>query len=339
MVTEGPLQSRGFVARDHTLFEEAYKMYKYAIAVFALLSSSALTPAWAGGHGCFGGGRLSVAGYGCWGGGVAFGFGCQGSGWYTAGMPVSYGCWGSGLPVSYGCWGGASFDSGWYPVGMPAGCGCYGGGLPVSYGWSGSCYGDIPAGYYSGEAGSYLPYDESDGISYATPVLQAGTVVPGGGTSGRPEPLHKPGPAGDPETRGTNRLVQERDRRAPEAGRGAAPTNRPPPADTSPGERIGAPEELANTPAPATIVVRVPADAALSINGVATRSTAATRTFVSPSLQPGKEFHYTLKAEAVRDGQKVAATQRIAVRAGERKEVVLKFGPAGGAGRDVGWSR
>ena len=279
-------------------------MYKYAIAVFALLSSSALTPAQAGGHGCFGGRLLSAAGYGCC-GGVSFGFGCQGSGWYAAGLPVSYGCWGSGLPAGYG--------------------------------WSSSCYGGAPAGYYSGEAGRYLPYD--DGISYDTAIPRAGTVVPGAGPSSRPEPLYRPGPAGGPETRGTDRLVQERDRRAPEAGRGAAPANPAPTADTPPAERIGAPEELANSPAPATIVVRVPADAALSINGVATRSTAPTRTFVSPSLQPGKEFHYTLKAEAVRDGQKVAATRRVAVRAGERKEVVLEFGPAGAAGRDVGWSR
>jgi uncharacterized protein (TIGR03000 family) len=316
------------------LVEEEYKMYKYAIAAFALLSSSALTPAQAGGHGCFGGGRLWVTGYGC-GGGVSFGFGCQGSGWYAAGLPVSYGCWGSGLPVSYGCWGGVSFDSGWYPVGMPAGYGCWGSGLPVSYGWSGSCYGGTPAEYYSG----YLPYDGGEEISYATPVPQTGTAIQGGGTSGRPEPVRSPRPAGGPETRGAERLVQERDRRAPDAGRGAAPTNRAPPAETPPAEQIGAPEELANTPAPATLVVRVPADAALSINGVATRSAAATRTFVSPSLQPGKEFHYTLKAEAVRDGQKVAATRRVAVRAGERKEVVLEFGPAGAAGRDVGWSR
>jgi uncharacterized protein (TIGR03000 family) len=314
-------------------------MYKYAIAVFALLSSSALTPAWAGGHGCFGGGRLWVAGYGC-GGGVSVGFGCQGSGWQPIGLPVSYGCWGgggcwgSGMPVGYGCWGGASFDSGWHPVGLPAGCGC-GGGLPVSYGWSGGCYGNLPAGYYSG----YLPYDGGDEISYATPVPQTGTAIQGDGTSGRPEEIHSPGPARPPETRGTDRLVQERDRRAPDAGRGAAPADRAPPAETHPAERIGDPEELANTPAPATLVVRVPADAALSINGVATRSAAATRTFVSPSLQPGKEFHYTLKAEAVRDGRKVAATQRVAVRAGERKEVVLAFGPAGVASSDAGRPR
>ena len=318
-------------------------MYKYAIAVFALLSGSAMTPAWAGGHGCFGGGRLWVAGYGC--GGVSVGFGCQGSGWYPAGPPVRYGCWGSGVPISYGCWGGgrpvgygcwggASFGTGWYPVGLPAGCGCYGG-LPISYGCSGGCYGGIPADYSSGP----LPYDGGDEISYATPAPQTGTAIQGDGTSGRPEELHRPGPARAPETRGTDRLVQERDRRAPDAGHGAPPTGPAPPAETPQAERIGDPEELANTPAPATLVVRVPADAALSINGVATRSAAATRSFVSPSLQPGKEFHYTLKAEAVRDGRKVTATQRVAVRAGERKEVVLAFGPAGVASGDVGRSR
>jgi uncharacterized protein (TIGR03000 family) len=70
-------------------------------------------------------------------------------------------------------------------------------------------------------------------------------------------------------------------------------------------------------PAPATIVVSLPADAKLLIDNEATTSTGDSRVFVSPTLNPGREYHYTLKAQAVRDGKPVTVERVIAVRAGE----------------------
>ena len=49
-------------------------------------------------------------------------------------------------------------------------------------------------------------------------------------------------------------------------------------------------------------------------------------------MEPGKDFHYTLKAEMVRDGQAVAVNKRVPVRAGQEKKVVLEFPPADPAG-------
>jgi len=46
--------------------------------------------------------------------------------------------------------------------------------------------------------------------------------------------------------------------------------------------------------APATLVVSLPADARLIIDGEATTSTTARRTFVSPELAPGKTYSYNL---------------------------------------------
>ena len=69
--------------------------------------------------------------------------------------------------------------------------------------------------------------------------------------------------------------------------------------------------------------MRLPAEAKLTVNRRATRSTAATRTFVTPPLQPGKDFYYTLTAETVRDGQPVKATRQVAVRAGTKTQVVF----------------
>ena len=72
----------------------------------------------------------------------------------------------------------------------------------------------------------------------------------------------------------------------------------PPPEKVKPPKEKGK-EEVS---APATIVLSLPADAKVSIDGVATTSTSATRTFITPELNPTKEFVYTLSAQVVRDG-------------------------------------
>lgn len=90
-------------------------------------------------------------------------------------------------------------------------------------------------------------------------------------------------------------------------------------------EKVVPPEEKkgAAIAAPATLVVTLPADAKLTIDGNATRSTEATRTFVTPALETGKEYSYTLKAEVVRDGQTFSTEQRITVRAGAESRINL----------------
>jgi uncharacterized protein (TIGR03000 family) len=85
--------------------------------------------------------------------------------------------------------------------------------------------------------------------------------------------------------------------------------------------------------APATIIVTLPADAKLTVDDNPTTSTSTTRVLVSPDLEPGKEFNYTLKGEIVRDGKTVVATQRITVRAGEETRVNLEFPTASVAQR------
>lgn len=77
--------------------------------------------------------------------------------------------------------------------------------------------------------------------------------------------------------------------------------------------------------APATIIVTLPADAKLTVDDNATRSTSTPRVLVSPALEPGKEFSYTLKGEIIRDGKPVVATQKITVRAGQETRITLQF--------------
>jgi uncharacterized protein (TIGR03000 family) len=76
--------------------------------------------------------------------------------------------------------------------------------------------------------------------------------------------------------------------------------------------------------APATIVVNLPADASLTVDGVATTSTSERRVFVSPELNAGQEYHYTLKAEWVRDGKTVEVAKQVTVIAGQETKVSLE---------------
>jgi uncharacterized protein (TIGR03000 family) len=100
---------------------------------------------------------------------------------------------------------------------------------------------------------------------------------------------------------------------------GAAPAA--PAAPATPAEPKKATPPAAAADAPAKVIVSLPAAAKLAIDGNATTSTAAERTFVSPALEAGKDYQYTLTAELVRDGKNVTETKTIIVRAGETTNV------------------
>jgi uncharacterized protein (TIGR03000 family) len=60
----------------------------------------------------------------------------------------------------------------------------------------------------------------------------------------------------------------------------------------------------------ATIVVRVPADAKVYFDDTLTEKSGSERSFVTPGLQPGQIFFYTIKAEVTRDGKALTQSQR-----------------------------
>ncbi len=80
---------------------------------------------------------------------------------------------------------------------------------------------------------------------------------------------------------------------------------------------------MASTEAPATIVVTLPNDARLTIDGTPTSSLSDRRVFVSPSLPMGRDYHYTLTAKVTRDGRPVTIEKKVTVRAGEQTQVTL----------------
>jgi uncharacterized protein (TIGR03000 family) len=93
-------------------------------------------------------------------------------------------------------------------------------------------------------------------------------------------------------------------------------------------EKIEAPKkatEEAARPAPATIMVSLPAEAKLTIDDFVTTSTSSTRLFATPTLQQGKDFTYMLKAEIQREGRTLTTSQMVTVRAGEESRIELQF--------------
>ena len=75
----------------------------------------------------------------------------------------------------------------------------------------------------------------------------------------------------------------------------------------------------------ATLIVSLPADANLTVEGAATRSTSSTRVFTSPDLPAGKDFYYELTGKITRDGQTLTVNKQVRVRAGEETRVALDF--------------
>jgi uncharacterized protein (TIGR03000 family) len=67
----------------------------------------------------------------------------------------------------------------------------------------------------------------------------------------------------------------------------------------------------------ATIILTVPADARVTFDGQPTSTRSTSRVFVTPPLQPGREFHYDVEAQVDRGGRTVTVTRRIAVRSGQ----------------------
>lgn len=289
-------------------------MYTVLLAV-ALTAGPAETPNW-GCRGCWGcHGCCGCSGcHGCWGC-----HGCHGC-WGCHGC---YGCGGCLGCSSWACSGCSCYGCGCYSCGC-YGCGCYGCAGCSCYG-CGGCYG---------------------GVVVATPVR----VVPA--TPAPPADLPKSGSLGTPATVVVSlpaeaTLFVDGDR-VPMTT--ATRTFQTPP--LSPGQEyyytmkaeavrngekvekstrvivragetaradFGDLSEVAKTTrdAAARITVKLPADAKLFVDDVACTLTSDTRTFETPKLDAGKKYGYTLRAEAVRDGQTVTATRKVVMTAGE----------------------
>jgi uncharacterized protein (TIGR03000 family) len=209
--------------------------------------------------------------------------GCYGGSCYGGGCS---GCYGGGGGCS-GCYGGGG---GCHGGRKARGChGCHGGG-----GCHG-CYGGGCCGCHGGYGGCY-----GGCTGYAVGCWGGAGCYGGGGCYGGYGGAVMPG--------------------APAPQTAPAPMPKPPTPPT--GTAAPKPPDV-RLPGSATIVVSLPEGAKLMVDGAVTRSTAAVRTFTTPTLNAGQSYYYTLTAEIVREGQKLTTTKQVTVRANETSNVSL----------------
>jgi uncharacterized protein (TIGR03000 family) len=91
------------------------------------------------------------------------------------------------------------------------------------------------------------------------------------------------------------------------------------------GEKIEGPKKEVSINVPATIVVSLPADARLIVDGTPTTSTSERRTLVTPVLENGTTYVYTMQAEVTREGRVMTQSQQVTVRGGETSNVQFNF--------------
>jgi uncharacterized protein (TIGR03000 family) len=77
----------------------------------------------------------------------------------------------------------------------------------------------------------------------------------------------------------------------------------------------------------ALVVVELPEDAALWVDGQLTRATGRTRYFESPPLAADAKYSYTMRAAWFEDGQWVSQKREVPIQAGEMAAVYLTLSP------------
>lgn len=88
------------------------------------------------------------------------------------------------------------------------------------------------------------------------------------------------------------------------------------------------PAEITPTSADATLTINVPAEAKIFVNGVATRSTGGNRRYVSRGLEVGNRYTYEVRAEMVRNGERVQETQTVQLEAGKSASIAFNLDAA-----------
>lgn len=95
------------------------------------------------------------------------------------------------------------------------------------------------------------------------------------------------------------------------------PTTTTYPADPRLGNSIAPVSTGSDRQASAKLLIDLPADAKLFVDGQLTTSTSENRVFTTPALQGGLTYFYDLKAEISRDGLTHTESKRVIVRSGD----------------------
>ncbi len=238
------------------------------------------------------------------------------AGWHSSG-----GSWGSSGGSSGGSWG--SSGGSW---------GSHGGGLLSRirariHAWHGSWGSHGSWGYsHSVSYSSHGSWGSSGGSSSSYSTYSWGSS--GGSSSSSGYTYGSWGSSGGSSSSGGGYVVPYA---APTEtyyydGAPTPPANSP----TPPANNDAAPE-----PPPAaaradagTLMVSVPADAKVYVNGKPTTSLGSQRSYVSRGLRSGFKYAYEVRAEVVRDGRKIEEVKTVELRAGEISRLAFDLNPA-----------
>jgi uncharacterized protein (TIGR03000 family) len=78
-----------------------------------------------------------------------------------------------------------------------------------------------------------------------------------------------------------------------------------------------APVGGADQPAPATVIIKLPADARLTVNGQETKVSNGEQRFRTPALEPGRTYSYEMTVTGKKADKEMTVTRKVTVRAGQ----------------------
>ena len=73
------------------------------------------------------------------------------------------------------------------------------------------------------------------------------------------------------------------------------------------------------------INIQVPPNAEVWFDGSTTMQTGSWRSFVTPALEPGRDYAYEIRARWTEGGRSVEQTRKITIRAGDRETLDFRF--------------
>ncbi len=103
---------------------------------------------------------------------------------------------------------------------------------------------------------------------------------------------------------------------------GGIPGGTAPPGNGAADEELDKPKTKKNgkqamAPTGAKLLIELPANAKLFIDGTPVKAAADVQAFHTPPLEPGRDYFYTVRIELMSDGQPLSQTRQLIVRAGQ----------------------
>jgi len=244
---------------------------------------------------------------------------------------ATFGSWGSSGGSSGGSWGSSGGSSG-------GSWGSSGGSYVVSYGSSGGSWGSSGGSYGSwGSSGGpirrlihavrarrHYYYHYSSGGSYGSWGSSGGSYGSYGSHGG--VAVYHYGQAVPAEGEVEVYNLDEQQQPSGEAQPPAEPSdeNNPP---EPPAETPEASPQAGYAPDASSVLlsVQLPEDAKVFVNGKATTSKGAQRTYVSRNLDAGRKYAYEVRAEIVRNGKTLTSTKLVRLTTGRGANLVFRF--------------